>query len=454
MKVLAALAHFVLYGSERSVAMLNGYAGTGKTSLIGAVVKALTMQNIKTVLLAPTGRAAMIFSGYAGHPAYTIHRRIYREDSYLADGFSLADNRQAMTFFIVDEASMISNGAGMADGATFGSGRLLDDLIAYVYNGQGCRLILLGDNAQLPPVGQQLSPALDERYLQAYGLDVYSLNLSDVARQAADSGILTNATLLRQVITAAPEGSVPSLRLKGFDDIRAIDGNEMLELLEDCYSRDGAESSIIITRSNRRATQFNMGIRNAILYREEELSGGDLLVVAKNNYYATRDEKSVDFIANGDIVEVKRVRGDVEHLYGLRFVNATIALPDHDNIELDVKIILDSLLSDTPALTRAQSERLYNEVMEEKSGDRRARHRQLKEDPYFNALQVKWAYAVTCHKAQGGQWENVFVDMAAIPPEALATTDFTRWLYTAATRATRHLYLLANPLPSDLPTDE
>ena len=187
-KVLAALAHFVLYGSERSVAMLNGYAGTGKTSLIGAVVKALTMQNIKTVLLAPTGRAAMIFSGYAGHPAYTIHRRIYREDSYLADGFSLADNRQAMTFFIVDEASMISNGAGMADGATFGSGRLLDDLIAYVYNGQGCRLILLGDNAQLPPVGQQLSPALDERYLQAYGLDVYSLNLSDVARQAADRG--------------------------------------------------------------------------------------------------------------------------------------------------------------------------------------------------------------------------------------------------------------------------
>ncbi|MBR1934643.1 MAG: AAA family ATPase [Muribaculaceae bacterium] len=447
-RVIAALAHFILYSDENSVFLLNGYAGTGKTSLTGAVVKALSLQGIKTVLLAPTGRAAMIFSDYAGHPASTIHRKIYRQDSFMSDGFSLAENKHTHTLFIVDEASMIAN-VNNADGsAAFGSGRLLDDLMSYVYNGAGCRLIMMGDGAQLPPVGQAVSPALSEQVLQSYRMTVYSLQLTTIARQAAESGILYNATLLRKAMTDADADTIapPELQLDGFADIRRITGEFLLEEIDSCYSRDGIDDTIIITRSNRRATQFNMGVRNQILYREDEITSGGLLVVGKNNYFWAKDEKGIDFIANGDILQVKRVWGQIEELYGLRFAGVTVSLPDHDNIELDVKIILDSLMSDTPSLSRQQSERLFNEALADQEGDKRSRLRSLKQDPYFNALQVKWAYAVTCHKAQGGQWQNVFVDMGAIAPEALTTLDFHRWLYTAITRARRRVYLVNSPI--------
>ena len=439
--LIVALAHFMLYSPERGVFLLAGYAGTGKTSLVGALVRAMRDMQRPCVLLAPTGRAAHILADYSNHPAFTIHRKIYRQHSYGSDSFMLAENKHQNTLFVVDEASMIADSAGNDGGATFGSGRLLDDLISYAYNGQGCRLLLMGDSAQLPPVGCTASPALNEEVLQGYGLTVFGITLRQIARQASESGILANATMLRQTLE---EGilATPDLNVNDFPDIRAVSSEFLMETLDDCYSADGLEQTIVITRSNRRATLFNTGIRNRILYREEELASGDILVVAKNNYLWAEDYEELDFIANGDVLRVRRLHGDVEHAYGLRFVNATVQLPDHNGLEMDVKVVLDCLLSDTPALNREQSERLFNEVWEELTGDRRERYRQLKQHPYFNALQVKYAYAVTCHKAQGGQWNSVFVDMGGIAPEATTTIDYFRWLYTALTRARRQVYLI------------
>lgn len=439
MQLIALLDRFVQHGGDRMVFLLSGYAGTGKTSIVGALVKALRASVRKCVLMAPTGRAAHIMSEYSGHPAWTIHRKIYRQQSYGSDTFGLADNRHTDTLFIVDEASMIANGVG--EGAVFGTGRLLDDLITYVYSAQGCRLLLVGDTAQLPPVGTTQSAALDPEVLRGYGLDVVGMTLRQTARQARESGILHNATLLRQAMEqdTLPE---PQLQLEGYDDIEAVTGDMLLETVSDCYDRDGIDQTIIITRSNWRATQFNAGVRNQILYREDELASGDLLLVAKNNYYWSEDYDKVDFIANGDVGIVRRVRGDVERRYGLRFATVVLELPDHDGTELEAKVVLDCLRSDTPALTRQQQERLFGEVMAELPGDQRTRYRELKRHPYFNALQVKNAYAVTCHKAQGGQWRNVFVDMGGIPREALTTLDFYRWFYTALTRATGHVYLI------------
>ena len=438
MLVIVAMAHFLLYAPERSVFLLGGYAGTGKTSLTGAIVKALHQQGRKTVLMAPTGRAAHIFSDYSGHPAYTIHRKIYRQQGYGVDAFGLAENKHTDTVFIVDEASMISN-AG--DGSIFGSGHLLDDLVSYVYNGQGCRLVLMGDNAQLPPVGQAVSPALDDGILRTMGLNTYGVFLRQIARQAEESGILHNATLLRQAMEDGALGR-PRFELTGMEDIQAVSSEFLLETISDCYDRDGMSETIVVTRSNKRATLFNMGVRNTILYREDLLNGGDMLLVAKNNYHWARDYQEVDFIANGDVCRVKRVWGDVEHRYGLRFADVTVEFPDHEGMEMDCKIVADCLLSDTPALSREQSERLFNEVWNELTGDKRARYKALKEHPYFNALQVKYAYAVTCHKAQGGQWRNVFIDMGGIMPEAMLSMDFYRWLYTAVTRARNRVYLI------------
>lgn len=442
-EAFAAFAHFLFYGDERSVFLLNGYAGTGKTSLMGAIVQALSQRGVKVVLLAPTGRAAQVLSEYSHRQAMTIHRKIYRQDSYLSEGFGLAENKHTNTVFIVDEASMIANGG--AENSIFGTGRLLDDLVGYVYNGAGCKLMLMGDGAQLPPVGQIESPALSAKVMQGYGLTVYDVMLTMIARQAADSGILHNATLVRNILTS-DKLNEPVLQLKQFPDIDAINGEFLLETIADAYDRDGADETIIITRSNRRATLYNGGVRNTILYREEELSTGDMLLVAKNNYFWAKDYDNIDFIANGDVMRVRRVWGEVERAYGLRFINVTVEFPDHGNVEMDVKIIIDSLFSDTPALTVAQSERLYMEVLEECTGDKRERYKQMKEHPYFNALQVKFAYAVTCHKAQGGQWKNVFVDMGSIKPESLSTLDFLRWLYTAITRATSKVYLINCPL--------
>ncbi|MBQ7690594.1 MAG: AAA family ATPase [Muribaculaceae bacterium] len=442
--LVVALAHFLLYAPERGVFLLTGYAGTGKTSVVGALVRALRGAQRPCVLLAPTGRAAHILADYSSHAAFTIHRKIYRQHSYGSDTFMLAENKLQNTLFIVDEASMIAN-ATADGGAAFGSGRLLDDLVAYVYNGLGCRLLLMGDPAQLPPVGSAESPALSEKVLQGYGLAVYSMTLRQIARQASESGILANATALRQVME---EGTLvtPVLNVAEYPDIQAVSGEFLMEVLDDCYGRDGLEQTIVVTRSNRRATLFNTGIRNRILYREEELTGGDILVVAKNNYLWAEEYPELDFIANGDVLRVRRVRGDVERAYGLRFATVTVELPDHGGLEMDVKVVLDCLLGDTPALTQAQSECLFNEVWNELTGDRRERYRQLKQHPYFNALQVKYAYAVTCHKAQGGQWANVLVDMGGIAAEATTTLDYHRWLYTALTRARQRVFLI-NYLP-------
>lgn len=438
-EAFAAFYRFLSSAAPRPAMLLRGYAGTGKTSLIGALVKALARCGIKTVLLAPTGRAAHVFSDYATRNAFTIHRKIYRQDSYLSDGFALAENKHTDTLFLVDEASMISNGAG--DGlVTFGSGRLLDDLVEYVYAGQGCRLMLMGDSAQLPPVGQLESPAMSEEQLTARGLSVVSVTLTQIARQQQTSGILHNATAIRMAIQENLP-VLPQISLDGFDDIQAVSGEFLLEKIASCYD-DGEQSTIIITRSNRRATLYNAAIRSQVLYREEELVPGDMLLVAKNNYFWAEGNKELDFIANGDVARVVRVWDGIESAYGLRFADVTLELPDHDGIEIDAKIVIDSLHSDTPALSREQNESLFRQIDTELTGDKRSRYKQLKQHLYFNALQVKFAYAVTCHKAQGGQWPTVFIDMGGIPTEAMLTQDFRRWLYTALTRATNQIYLI------------
>ena len=446
MLLIAAFAHFLLYSPQQTVFLLKGYAGTGKTSMTGALVKTMSQNGMKAVLMAPTGRAAKVFTEYSGHTAYTIHRKIYRQQSYGQNNFLLAENKHTNTVFIVDEASMISNSSG--DYSVFGTGRLLDDLISYVYSGQGCRLMLIGDTAQLPPVGQSESPALNDTVLEGYQLAVYEVFLHEIARQVQTSGIIHNATMLRNIMSSGLLAA-PTLQLKAFNDITTVTGEFLMEQLSDCYDRDGQNETIIITRSNKRAVLFNSGVRNSILYREDQLVCGDMLLVAKNNYFWSQDYDNIDFIANGDIIEVKRLWGEIEDRYGLHFANVTVEFPDHNHLEMDTKIILDCLFSDTPALTAAQSELLFNGVMEELAGDKRTRFKALKKHPYFNALQVKYAYAVTCHKAQGGQWQNVFVDMGGIMPDALSSLDFLRWLYTAITRARRQVYLINCPLETD-----
>lgn len=444
--LIASLSIFCVRRQPLSLFLINGHAGTGKTSLTGALVKAMAENAMKTVLLAPTGRAAKVFSEYAGHPAFTIHRKIYRQKSFSPEygAFTLEENKHRDTFFIVDEASMVPN--SRTDGTAFGSGCLLDDLVHYVYSGDGCHLILLGDNAQLPPVGFTESPALNEDKLQGYGLVVYEYFLTTIARQAEESGILYNATSLRDDMEEH-DLVRPTLHLSGFDDIEALSGEYMSEKISDCYDRDGLAETIVITRSNKRATVFNNGIRNQILYREDELVTGDMLLVAKNNYFWSEEYEQLDFIANGDVARVSRVRGTTKR-YGFRFADVTLEFPDHD-VEVDAKIILDCLQSDAPALSAEQNEKLYMAVNEELEGDKRTRYKALKKNEFFNALQVKYAYTVTCHKAQGGQWKNVFIDMGYIPEEAFATLDFYRWLYTAVTRARKHVYLINFPLPYD-----
>jgi len=447
MQFVIAFSQFIIYSPARSLLLLRGYAGTGKTSLTGAIVKAMARVGVKCVLLAPTGRAAHVFSDYSGHPAYTIHRKIYRQKGYGSSAFDLAENKHTNTVFIVDEASMIANAAGDA-AASFGSGRLLDDLLQYVYNGQGCRLMLMGDDAQLPPVGQAESPALCESYLQVYGMNIFPIGLREIARQSLESGILHNATIVRRSMAEEAEGE-PQLSLEAFDDINPLSSEFLLETISDCYDRDGMDETIVITRSNKRATLFNQGIRNTILYREDLLVSGDMLLVARNNYYWAEEYEQLDFIANGDMARVRRVWGEIEHRYGLRFANVTLEFPDHDGLEVDAKIVLNCLMSDSPALSKEQGDRLFNEVMAELPGDKRNKFKELKKHPYFNALQVKYAYAVTCHKAQGGQWSNVLIDMGGIMPEARLTIDYKRWLYTAITRARKRVYLINYTSPNE-----
>ena len=444
-KVVKILADFLFCHETDSLFLLKGYAGTGKTSLIGALVKTLDQLEQKCVLLAPTGRAAKVFAHYAGHPAFTIHKKIYRQRSFSneLDNFSINDNLHQHTLFIVDEASMIANDG--LSGSMFGTGRLLDDLVQYVYSGQGCRLMLIGDTAQLPPVGEEESPALSANALKGYGLKVYEGMLTEVVRQLSDSGILWNATELRRYIAEEDFFTLPPIRVEDFPDIKVMPGNELIEAIGECYDRAGMDETIVVCRSNKRANIYNKGIRNTILYREEELESGDLLMVAKNNYYWTEGCKEIDFIANGDIAEVRRVRRERE-MYGFRFADVTLRFPDYDDMELEVTVLLDTLHTDSPALPKEMSDKLFYSVLEDYADItiKRERMKKMKSDPYYNALQVKYAYAVTCHKAQGGQWKRVFLDQGYMTAEMLSP-DYFRWLYTAFTRATETLYLVNWP---------
>lgn len=442
---LNSFSNFLLSPSSEKIFVLRGYAGTGKTSLVSALVKTLGEVGRKCVLLAPTGRAAKVFSLYSHHPAYTIHRRIYRQRVFSGDmeNFTLNTNLHRQTLFIVDEASMIAN-EGLS-GASFGTGRLLDDLIEYVYSVPGCSLMLVGDTAQLPPVGEEQSPALSVPVLQGYGLEVIECLLTQVVRQAADSGILYNATLLRHSIMKDACFGLPSVRIGKFPDVKVIQGGDLIEAISDSYDKVGMDETIIICRSNKRANLYNRGIRNTILYREDELNAGDVLMVAKNNYFWGADCKELDFIANGDVAVVRRVRR-VREMYGFRFADVVLRFPDYDDLELEVTLLLDTLHTDFPSLPREQGEKLFEAVFEDYAhlSSKRERIKKIKEDPYYNALQVKYAYAVTCHKAQGGQWQRVFLDQGYLTDE-MVSPDYYRWLYTAFTRATETLYLVNWP---------
>lgn len=444
-KAIECIADFLFKPENDTLLLLKGYAGTGKTTLIGAVVRTLSEMRAGYVLMASTGRAAKVFSRYSGFSAYTIHKKIYRQKSFSndLDNFSLNDNLHKNTLFIVDEASMISNDG--LTGASFGSGRLLDDLIEYVYAGQGCRLLIIGDDAQLPPVGEDESPALSAEVLRGYGLDVTECILTEVIRYSGRNGILSNATMLRERMAADDIYDLPVLSLKGYEDISSIPGSELIEAINSSYNEVGMDETMVICRSNKRAYLYNKGIRNTILYREEELSTGDILMIAKNNYHWTADCKEMDFIANGDIAVVRRVRRTQE-MYGFRFADVVLSFPDHNDIEFELKILLDTLHSDYPSLSKEDSDRLFNAVMEDYSDitNKKERMKKLKEDSFYNALQVKYAYAVTCHKAQGGQWKRIFIDQGYITEDTF-TPDYYRWLYTALTRASEKLYLVNWP---------
>ena len=449
-QVVSMWADFLLSTNHDEIFLLRGYAGTGKTSLVGALVRALVALRRQVVLLAPTGRAAKVFSLHADHPAYTIHKKIYRQKTFSAEmvDFQADYNKHRNTLFLVDEASMISNEA--LSGKVFGTGRLLDDLVHYVYAGEGCRLMLVGDSAQLPPVGEELSPALNANALAGYGLQVHEAMLTQVMRQVDESGILWNATMLRRMIANDEMFAFPRLKVKGFPDVKLMPGDELIEALEESYYRCGQDQTIVVTRSNKRANLFNNGIRGRILDYEEEIVSGDQLIVVKNNYYWLDDEKSsrtsqADFIANGDVCVVRRYR-NVRELYGFQFADATLSFPDFDDMELDATILLDTLQSEAPALTQERQTELFNAICADypEITNRRDLIKKVKEDPYYNALQVKYAYAVTCHKAQGGQWQRVFIDQGYLTEDMLSP-DYFRWLYTALTRATETVYLVNWP---------
>ncbi|NDV94176.1 DUF2075 domain-containing protein [Dysgonomonas sp. 521] len=443
-EALEKIVHFLFLQKEETLFLLKGYAGTGKSSLLGALVKTMTEFKQKTVLLAPTGRAAKVFSSYANHPAFTIHKKIYRQQKYAGDfgSFGLMDNLHKDTLFIVDEASMISN-SGM-DSSFFGTGHLLDDLIHYVYSGENCRLLLIGDSAQLPPVMEEDSPALQTAVLEGYGLEVHQAMLSQIVRQAESSGILYNATNIRNILNEGKTEAYPKLRLDGFSDILRISGEDLIDEISMAYDREGLDSTMIISRSNKRSNIYNQGVRNRILYREEELSAGDMLMITKNNYYWTENIEGIDFLANGEIVEVLRVRREQE-LYGFRFCDVEVRSIDYD-LEFEVKVLMDTLHSDVAGLSRQRAEELFLNILEDYAdiSTRAGKMKKLKTDPYYNAVQVKFAYAITCHKAQGGEWNTVFLDLGYISEEHLGV-NFYRWLYTAITRASSKLYLVNLP---------
>ena len=464
-KVIESLCQFILSPDANSIFLLRGFAGTGKTSLVSALVKTMKQLDRECTLMAPTGRAAKVFSLYAEHPAFTIHKRIYRQKSIDKDSiFTLNYNMRQNLLFICDEASMIANDE-YTSGGLYGTGRLLDDMVHFVYGGKGCRLIIMGDTAQLPPVGDEESPALQESWLSGYGLNVVSHTLTEVVRQTESSGILWNATQLRKLMDTESIFDLPKIRFKGFPDVCNISGNELIDTLEQCYYRDGESETIVVTRSNKRAKIYNNGIRAQILWREEFLEGKDMLMIAKNNYYWTEqlalqhlanaqaegktpeeaETLPFDFIANGDTAIVRRIRRQRE-FYGFTFADAELTFPDYDDFTMEATVLIDTLQTEAPALSKEQQDTLFNNIMEDYKGDPALRSKQerlkaLRNDPYYNALQIKYAYAITCHKAQGGQWTNVFVDQGYMTEELLGP-EYFRWLYTAITRATTRVFFV------------
>jgi exodeoxyribonuclease-5 len=440
-ELISKLSFFLTDSSPKNIFLLKGYAGTGKTSIISSLVKTFDEFRIQYVLLAPTGRAAKVLSTYTQRPAFTIHKKIYIQKSS-KEGmgiFILEKNMYSNTYFIIDEASMINNQAQELE--IFGTGRLLDDLVEYVYNGKNNKLILIGDTAQLPPVGLNISPALDPEVLKKFDLKVTESGLRDVIRQSMGSGILHNATAIRNLLDNRNIG-LPSIRTKGFRDVIPISGQDLLEELERSYYDNGHDRTIVVTRSNKRANKYNQGIRNQILNRESEISRGDFVMIVRNNYFWLDEDQATDFIANGDIAEVVRI-SNIEEQYGFRFADATLSFPDYGNMEVTCKVMIDTLMIETAALDHEKSTELYHHIIEDypEIKSKRKQYETVREHPYFNALQIKFAYAVTCHKAQGGQWDSVFIDQGYIN-EDMINVEYLRWLYTAFTRAIKKLYLI------------
>lgn len=467
-----AIDTFAMFLTDRfpqAVMVLRGSAGTGKTSLAAAVVKTMNALKQKLTLMAPTGRAAKVFSLYSNHAAYTIHRRIYRQKTAGdLSSFNLNINNYRDMLFIVDEASMVSS-FSLDD--NFGSGSLLDDLIKYVYSGNNCRLMLIGDTAQLPPIGEEEAPALIGDVLQGYGLKVYEASLNEVLRQEQESGILWNATMVRSLITHDDLTQLPKMHIKGFADICVVPGDELIESLATSYSRVGIDDTIVVTRSNKRANIYNEGIRRTVLDREDELCRGDQIMIVKNNYFVVKDnnpdgnnnntegnnnnagngnsqnsrQSALNYIANGDRAVIQRVR-NIREFYGFRFADISIVMPDYDDFEITATALLDTLNSEAASLTREQQEQLFNNVMDDYADIplKADRISKIKSDAYYNALQIKFSYAVTCHKAQGGQWSHVYIDQGYMTDDML-TPDYIHWLYTAITRATEKVFLVNWP---------
>ena len=441
--LLPVLGAFLVSREDRKAFILRGYAGTGKTSVVSALIRAMQGLKQNCILLAPTGRAAKVLSRYSGAQAYTIHKKIYRQNQLGVEAFSLSDNLHKNTLFIVDEASMLS---GNRDNGVFGSGCLLDDLVRYVYNGQGCSLLLLGDDAQLPPVGSTLSPALDAEYMgRMYRLSVIGYRLTEVARQALDSGILSEATRVR--------GEIEDFRIEDFriqpngKDIIRLKGEEVIERLEESWRTVGAEETLIIARSNKMTNLYNQGVRARVLWKEDELSNGDRVMVSKNNYFWAKEYDDLEFLANGDMLEITRLTGTHE-LYGFHFAKASLRSVDY-NWEIEALVWLETLTTDSPEANYALQKELFSRIAEDYPEIRNKKElvKQIYESPYYNALQIRYAYCVTCHKAQGGQWKNVYIDKGLEDEwisglEESERLEYLRWIYTALTRATERIYLL------------
>ena len=448
-RLLESIAEFIS-ADDDDILVVNGYAGTGKTTAVSAVISVLKEYKLKSVLLAPTGRAAKVLSGYAGQPAYTIHKHIYRQKSVGGDGFgqfTLAPNKDKDTLFVVDEVSLIGIDAGQQQSTTaFGSGNLLDDLISFVRAGSGCKVILIGDSAQLPPVGLDASPALSKDYMAMMG-GIGFVELTTVVRQQQESGILHNATLVRKLISELDYGPGVidledlCLEISQYDDIERITGGELIEKISEAYGKYDEDETVILCRSNRRAIKYNMGVRSTVQFKEERLVKGDKLMIVKNCYQFLDDIKDIDYIANGDIAKLVKI-SRFEERYGLHFAEARLSFPDYDDQEIVAKVILDTLESESASLTYEQSNILYQGVNEDYAHitTKKKRYEAVREDKYYNALQLKYANAITCHKSQGGQWRCVFIDNAFWQDQL--TVDDLKWLYTALTRATEKVYLV------------